>query len=192
MTVAALYVDPSGPYWNRAGVDAWGAQRDARQYRGPYPVVAHPPCKRWGNFWHGSPSKPHQFHLGDDDGCFAHALWAVRTFGGVLEHPVNSRAIEWFGLPQPPHLGWGWSSREDAYGGRSIVINQGRYGHQARKLTWLYAVLPVFPRVDGRDTEVGEMRPVENMSRLQRRLTPEPFAELLLSMARACDGAHNE
>jgi hypothetical protein len=185
-TVAALYIDPKGPYMRLKGVDAWDAERDARKYRGPHPVVAHPPCKRWGNFFHGSPSKPHEHLLGDDDGCFAHALWAVRTFGGVLEHPAGSRAWEWFGLPQPARLGWGWSAHEDRYGGRSIVVNQGRYGHRARKLTWLYAVLPQFPQVDGRDTEVGSMVPVEHMTRAERRLTPEPFKELLLSMARSC------
>ena len=48
--IAALYVEEDGPYSQIDGVDAWGVTRDARQYDGPYPVIAHPPCKRWGRY----------------------------------------------------------------------------------------------------------------------------------------------
>lgn len=57
-----------------------------------------PPCQRWGRYWGGSPRKPHQYRKGADLGCFATALTAVRNFGGVLEHPKDSLAWEWFGL----------------------------------------------------------------------------------------------
>lgn len=67
-TVAALYVEPKGCYVGVPGVDAWDEARDARSYAGPHPVVAHPPCQRWGRFWHGSTRKPHQYKLGDDGG----------------------------------------------------------------------------------------------------------------------------
>ena len=63
MTVAALYVEPDGAYIGLPGVDPWDERRDARTYAGPHPVVAHPPCQRWGRFWHGSTRKPHQFKL---------------------------------------------------------------------------------------------------------------------------------
>lgn len=135
--IAALYVESDGVYANVDGVDPWDEQRDARLYRGPHPVIAHPPCQRWGRYWGGGPSAKERRELGDDGGCFAAALWAVRTFGGVLEHPEASSAWSWFGLHEPPfHGGW---VRADAYGW-TCCVGQGHYGHRARKMTWLYAV----------------------------------------------------
>jgi len=80
--IAALFVETDGCYFGLPGVDPWDEPRDARLYAGPHPVVAHPPCQRWGRYWHGSPSNPHQFEKGDDGGCFAAALAAVRQWGG--------------------------------------------------------------------------------------------------------------
>src|SRR5437868_4706762 len=101
MTIAALYIETGGCYTGLAGVDPWDIERDARLYRGPHRVVAHPPCQRWGRFWHGSTRKPHQFRRGEDGGCFASALTAVRNYGGVLEHPAGSSAWDYFGLAKP-------------------------------------------------------------------------------------------
>jgi hypothetical protein len=131
--IAALFVESGGCYFDLPDVDPWDETRDARTYAGPWPVVAHPPCQRWGRFWHGSTRKPHQFKLGDDDGCFKAALDAVLRFGGVLEHPAHSRAWHAFNLPKPSPLG-GWSS----YGKMSSChVEQGFYGHFSRKPTWL-------------------------------------------------------
>lgn len=86
LRVAALYVETAGPYFGIEGVDPWDQARDARLYDGPYPVVAHPPCQRWGDMWMGSPlviaRTGVRKKLGDDGGCFAAALAAVRKFGG--------------------------------------------------------------------------------------------------------------
>lgn len=136
-TIAALYVEPAGVYAGSSGVNLWDEARDARKYNGPYAVVAHPPCERWGRFWHGSPRRPHQFKLGDDGGCFAAALDAVRRWGGVLEHPADSKAWQAFELNKPPRTG-GWVTA-DWLGGATCYVEQGFYGHVARKPTWLYA-----------------------------------------------------
>lgn len=134
--IAALFVETGGCYFGLPNVDPWDLARDARLYAGPHPVVAHPPCQRWGRFWHGSTRKPHQYQLGDDDGCFAAALAAVRKWGGVLEHPADSHAWWVFGIERPIKSG-GWCIADPA-GGMTCHIEQGFYGHFSNKPTWLY------------------------------------------------------
>lgn len=135
--IAALYIETGGCYFDQTDIDPWDIRRDARAYRGPHPVVAHPPCQRWGRFWHGSTRKPHQFRLGEDGGCFASALTAVRNYGGVIEHPKDSKAWDYFGIMRPGDRGW---TRADSFGGWTCYVDQGHYGHAGRKPTWLYAV----------------------------------------------------
>jgi hypothetical protein len=118
-------------------VDPWDEARDARTYAGPHPVVAHPPCQRWGRFWHGSPRKPHQFKLGDDGGCFEAAFDAVRRWGGVIEHPAHSKAWDAFNLFKP-ETGGGWHTDTAATPAWVCHVEQGHYGHISRKATWLY------------------------------------------------------
>lgn len=136
--IAALFVETNGVYYGLPGVDPWDEQRDAKLYQGPWPVVAHPPCQRWGKFWHGSTAKPHQYKLGDDNGCFKSALDSVRNFGGVIEHPAYSHAWDWFGIKKPDPSG-GWI-RTGMYSAWTCQVEQGHYGHMARKNTWLYFV----------------------------------------------------
>lgn len=138
MKVAALYVQRGGCYWDLPGVDPWDEQRDARLYSGDAPVVAHPPCARWGRYWFGGPSAKVRRRKGDDGGCFASALASVRRCGGVLEHPEASGAWAAFGLIEPPRSG-GWVVA-DWEGGWTCCVAQGHYGHRAQKFTWLYAV----------------------------------------------------
>jgi hypothetical protein len=144
--IAALYIEPDGCYANLPGVDAWDEVRDARTYAGPWPVVAHPPCQRWGRFWHGSTRKPHQFNLGDDGGCFQAALAAIMDYGGVLEHPCDSHAWKHFGLV-PPKRFTGWQPAGDGIGW-TCYVEQGHYGHMSRKPTWLYAAHVDLPELN--------------------------------------------
>lgn len=202
--VAALYVETGGTYFDLPGVDPWDEPRDARRYDGPHPVVAHPPCQRWGRYWHGSTRKPHQFSMGDDGGCFAAALGALRRHGGVLEHPADSHAWAYFGLRKPPRAG-GWV--EAAPGIWTCCVYQGHYGHIAGKGTWLLAAgmpreaLPDLrwgkteQRLHPRSVElhgyekarrIGMLAMVGGKDKTRiRNATPPQFRDLLLSIARS-------
>lgn len=161
--IAALYVETGGVYYGLPDVDPWDKDRDARNYAGPHPVVAHPPCERWGRFWHGSTRKPHQYKLGDDGGCFEAALSAVNTYGGVLEHPAHSKAWDVFDLPKP-HKDGGWI-RGRAWDSWVCHVEQGFYGHFSRKATWLY--------VHGREQMPRDLR----WGRGEQRLHPVALAK---------------
>jgi hypothetical protein len=198
--IAALFVSHAGPYAELEGIQFWDITRDARNYVGPYPVIAHPPCERWGRYWSGGPSAHGKFKKGDDNGCFAFALKSVREFGGVLEHPEASHAFEHFGLPRPDWHG-GWTPL-DGFGGRSCCVAQGNYGHRARKMTWLYAVGTEYPELKWGPTppmfrmDMGYHSAEERRSAIktgvgkllshnQRIATPIPFRDLLIQLARS-------
>jgi hypothetical protein len=96
--IAALYVETDGAYFGLLGVEPYDEARDARKYAGPHPVVCHSPCQRWGRYATGAPNKPRQYRVGEDGGCFAAALTSARNYGGVMEHPKDSKAWPFFGL----------------------------------------------------------------------------------------------
>ena len=135
--IAALYVAAGGCYFELQDVDPWDKGRDARMYAGPFPVIAHPPCERWGRYWFGGPSAKVRRVLGDDNGCFAAALSSVRKWGGVLEHPEGSHAFTHFGITKPPRKG-GWIRAGIDDAAWVCCVEQGHYGHRARKATWIY------------------------------------------------------
>ncbi len=209
--IAALFVEEGGAYFGLPHVDPWPESRDARQYAGPHPVVAHPPCQRWGKFWAGQPlwiaRTGERKVKGDDGGCFAHALAMVRQCGGVLEHPWGSHAWPHFGLTVPPREG-GWV-QADGFLGWTCCVEQGRYGHYARKPTLLYAVGvelpelrwgksdPVFPQwaIDKYGIEkckrAGELAFKGGGTNSTPRIhTPTELRELLLQIAATAKRHH--
>lgn len=208
---AALYVRSDGPYPEMT--PHWfDVERDARTYDLDLPIVAHPPCKRWGRFWYADGSET----PGNDGGLFEHSLSEVRRCGGVIEHPEGSHAFKVFDLP-PPSLG-AWS-RGLSPGEWSTAVYQGAYGHRAKKLTWLFAVIDRPPALDwalpdkefaylsqpGRCSKgkprrkcgcdrcaqhygdawegAGRLDGLERLSAAENELTPRPFAELLAKIA---------
>lgn len=197
--IAALFVQTDGHYFDVPGIDPWDAERDATLYRGPHPVIAHPPCARWGRYWWRGANGVRYPRPGVDGGLFGFALNAVRDFGGVLEHPRDSLAWDAFALNKPP-VGGGWVPADDF--GMTCCVYQGHYGHLAPKATWLYAVdvdfrIPIqwgaAPTSKPPQSEESIRRrgarsandAIERMSANQRLATPIPFRDLLIKLARS-------
>lgn len=194
--IAALYVEDGGCYFGLPNVDPWPEARDARLYAGPHPVVAHPPCQLWVNFaalnfkrYGGEHNRP-----GNDGGCFAAALRAVETWGGVLEHPAGSKAWRQFGIRRPERDG-GWNidfSTKTSRFRYVCEVWQSAYGHPARKRTWLCLVgvgpqrLP--PELDWSRPpgthQVGWFDRIKpTLSKRDASRTPPAFRDALISIA---------
>jgi hypothetical protein len=188
VTVAALYVETNGVYYGLPDVDPWDQARDARLYAGPHPVVAHPPCQLWTNMaavnfkrYGGEHNRP-----GNDGGCFEAAKDAVLAYGGVLEHPANSRAWDRYYFRRPDAIGW------QHEGGSVWVCEvwQSAYGHRARKRTWLLYC------GENRPAELNWERPAgthqvgwfdrikPTLSKKEASATPVAFRDALLGLAR--------
>lgn len=188
--IAALYVETGGVYYGLPGVDPWDEARDARQYAGPHPVVAHPPCGRWCQL---APVNEARWgaRIGDDGGCFAAALKAVRRWGGVLEHPAYSLAWPRFMLTPPTRGLWLRSLLDDGW---VTEVSQSAYGHPARKRTWLYLVGdpleldwrdPDGECVVGAGVHTGQSAGRPRISGATASATPHAFRDVLLRLARA-------
>lgn len=193
--VAALFVDPAGCYAGLEGVDVWGEARDARLYTGTDPVVGHPPCARWCRLA-GLVEARWGHKRGEDGGCFASCLANVRRVGGVLEHPAYSDAWVAHDL-NAPATGGCWETA-DFLGGWTCYVEQHRYGHVAKKATWLYAFGVELPSLRwgsvldrdstawvswcGNNTRGRGERP--RVGKAAAAATPPEFRDALLAMAR--------
>jgi len=197
--IAALFVDGNGCYADLPDVDLWDETRDARTYPGPHPVVAHPPCSRWCRLA-GLVEARWGHKRGDDGGCFASALDSVRRWGGVLEHPAYTDAWPAHDLPRPL-TGAGW--QRGICGGWVCYVEQGRYGHAAKKATWLYAYGVTLPSLRWGHVPDGESEALVSrcgnrvaIDEKRRRLypgeaaaTPHAFRDALVGMAQSARAA---
>lgn len=169
--VAVLFARRDSVYKSFAGLDVYDEARDARTWPGGCPVIAHPPCRGWGRL--RGMANPAEGEL--DLARFA--VDAVRSYGGVVEHPAFSLLWDDKGLPEP--------GVRDAFGGVTYPVLQSWWGHRAPKLTFLYVVgvgeLPRVPFALG--TPGGR---VELMGRAEREATPWAFAAWLVDLARSC------
>lgn len=186
--VAVLFARSDSVYKDLNGVDVWDQARDARKWPGGMPVVAHPPCRAWGQLRHMANPRP------DEKELAIFAVAQVRKFGGVLEHPKASTLWPVAGLPAP--------GLHDAWGGWTLPIVQSWWGHRAEKATFLYIVgcvpaeLPVFPMVLGEASHVigssGRRRDGSRLSgrpevtKAEREHTPPALAAWLVDLARRC------
>lgn len=172
--VSVLFARSDSVYFS-LGCDVYDIHRDARNFSGPSPVVAHPPCRAWGRL--RTFAKPRH----DEKDLAFFAVDCVRRFGGVLEHPASSTLWNAASLPSP--------GLRDSFGGFTFPILQSWFGHPAPKPTWLYICglnpsdLPPIP------FELG-IPPgrVANLSRSAREHTPPLLASWLLSVAASAVG----
>lgn len=154
------------------GVETWNIEKNALRWQGGNAIIAHPPCRSWGNYqWRAKP------RLGERE----LAKWAVakvRFWGGIVEHPVTSKLWDEMNLPYP-------GKKPDHFGGWSLNIDQKWFGHPAKKNTLLYIVgikpkeIPPYPI-----TLHKAKTTVEMLSRKQREETPIKFAQWLIETAR--------
>lgn len=185
MEVAVLFARSDSIYKTIPGTDVWDAGRDARKWTGGAPVVAHPPCRAWGQLKFFA--KPRE----DEKALAPWAIDQIRKFGGVLEHPSKSSLWPALGLPEP--------GQTDEYGGWTLPIHQHWFGHRAEKKTRLYIVgckpqdIPDIPMTLSYPTHVigdsgrvalGNKKP--EVSKAEREHTPPQLAEWLIELARRC------
>lgn len=183
--VAALFVRADSVYKTLPGVDCWDIDRDARLWPGGCPVVAHPPCRAWGQLRQWAKPRP------DEKDLALTAVDFVRRNGGVLEHPYRSSLWPVAGLPQV--------GRIDEHGGWTLAVHQHCWGHRAEKRTKLYIVgcaprdVPPIPiRLDEPTHTIGlwsgrcRARARPDLPKAEREHTPPALAEWLVDLARRC------
>lgn len=181
--VAVLFARHDSNYRAIPGVDVWDAERDARNWPGGGPCVAHPPCRAWGRLRQFAKPMPGEKEM---------AVWAVqavRRWGGALEHPYGSSLWGYCNLPVP--------GDRDQWGGWTLPILQWWFGHKAEKATWIYIVgcdpcmVPSYPVRLGEPTHVIRTRRrdktgVKWVSHAEREHTPPKMAEWMVELARRC------
>ncbi len=186
--VAVLFARADSIYKTLPGCDVWDIERDARKWPGGCPVVAHPPCRAWGQLAHMAKPRPDEKEL---------ALWAVqqvRESGGVLEHPSASKLWLVVGLPEP--------GERDAWGGFTVTAPQFWWGHLAEKATRFYVCgcepkdVPPLPFVLGEaprtmdstsKAKVSAGLQKKELLKKDREKTPPALAEWLVDLARRCN-----
>ena len=180
--VAVLFARQDSVYKEIPHTDVYDVLRDARNFCGTAPVVAHPPCRAWGRYKAFAKPRP------DEKDLARFAVAKIRRNGGVLEHPKHSDLWKDQGLPLP-------GKGRDEWGGWTLDVAQSWWGHKAEKRTWLYIVgvepsrIPRMPIRLGKGTHViGQSRKLKNrpeVTKAEREHTPPALAEWLVDLARS-------
>lgn len=163
-------------------LDCYDIERNALTWAGGNPIIAHPPCRSWGQLSHFANPRPGEKELA------IYSINQIRKYGGVLEHPRASRLWKEMNLP----LG----KQTDEYGGYTISINQSWFGHKAEKKTLLYICgvernnLPEIPlKFDLIEYVVSSSRKKagkKEISKADRERTPIDLAKWLIQVAESC------
>lgn len=172
--VAALCVAVDSVYKSIPGVDCYDVDRNAATYAGPFPVVAHPPCRAWSHHC------AHQSKHTEAEKMLApFCVETIAKFGGVLEHPARSKLWRFMGLPEP-----GFAPKNGFW---SLSVDQSWWGDNRTKSTWL-----LFHGVDPADVQTPlrlfdsrlHVNTWNKLSKRKRAATPPDFAQWLVAIAR--------
>lgn len=172
--ISVLYTRPNSIY-KKLVDDCYDINRDARSFKGGNAIIAHPPCRGWGNYSHLAKTRP------DEHALAIHSVIMIRLYGGVLEHPVRSKLWKIMQLPKP--------GQTDQYGGWSLNIDQYWFGHRAQKNSMLYIVgcepkeIPPLPLRLNQNNKIS----IENMCKAERERTPIQLALWLIKLANICN-----
>lgn len=172
-TVAVLCCAKKSVYHSMDGVECFDSSRNALNFPGGMPIVAHPPCRSWSAFCkHQAKPESGEKELG---------IWCaeqLRKCGGVLEQPAHSGLFSAAGLPLPGKIeGDLWS----------LEVWQRWWGYTTKKNTWLCfcgvepsrIYTPFQLHSGGRDRRLMQL-----MSHNQRSATCSNFAEWIVDAAR--------
>lgn len=112
--ISVLCAARKSEYENIPGLDVWTASRNAYNYTGRNPVIAHAPCQQWSRL--KAFAKVNEVEKNLAWFCF----WKVQVNGGIFEHPHGSSFFDTVGVKP------------------TLCIDQSWFGFPARKRTWLY------------------------------------------------------
>lgn len=188
MKISILFARTDSIYKRIENCDVYDIERDALNYPGGSKIIAHPPCRAWGQLKKMAQPRPGEKDL---------AIWSIeqiRKNGGVLEHPARSDLWRGKWLPMP--------GERDDFGGWTLPISQHWFGHRAEKKTFLYIVgcepkeIPELPlRLDKPTHIIGSSgkrndgtRRVDRkeISKAEREQTPINLAYWLIELAKRC------
>lgn len=114
--ITILGVHKKSNYKLIPGLDLWDAERDAYNYTGINPVIAHPPCAQWSRMKNFAKSSSSEKELA------AFCFEMVLNNGGIFEHPAGSSFFKYYGV--------------DKY--KILSVSQRWWGFPAEKRTYLY------------------------------------------------------
>ena len=137
MKIPVLFANKESFYKDFEIFDVYDEERNAFNYTGRSPLIAHPPCRLFSRLRYFSNADKKELQ------CAYFALDKIRRFGGILEHPRSSTL--WM------NGNFRLNGSVDAYGGFLRSVDLSWFGFPARKPTMLYFCgispknLPPFP-----------------------------------------------
>ena len=178
--IAVLFARRDSIYKQFPNCDVYDIDRNALNFPGGMPVIAHPPCRAWGRLRHFANPRPGEKELA------LFALDMIRKNGGILEHPASSTLWKEMNLPVGQDV--------DKWGGWTMSINQHWFGHLAEKKTWLYIVgikpseisdysISFSAITHTVSSSKSKIRNKKEISKKMREETPEQFAQWLIENA---------